>query len=327
MYQILLYYKYIPIKSPEKLMDKQRALCEALNLKGRIIIAKEGINGTVEGTAENTEKYIEEMKKDKRFRDMHWKKSTGIGDAFPKLRVRVRDEIVSTHLKERDIDPRVTTGKYLTPEELHTWIYGQHDCNGFDHAQNRSFASLRMTTSGNPPSLKLQRGKREFYILDMRNDFEYAVGRFENSIFPGMEFFRDLPGLVPHIEHLKDKTVLTVCTGGVRCEKASGFLLTQGFGDVYQLRGGIVSYMEKYPNLDFKGKLYVFDKRMVMGFNTEDETHKIIGRCTKCGNPSERLINCIDDECARHFILCESCADPKTGRAKCPRGCRPLEIV
>ncbi len=290
MYTILLYYKYVPIDDPEKLRDEQRALCEILELKGRIIVAKEGINGTVEGTTENTEKYIAEMIKDPRFADIHWKKSAGTGDAFPKLRVRVRPEIVSTHLAERDVDPRVTTGTYLEPEELHEWIHGPK--------------------------------KREFYIIDMRNDFEYAVGRFENSIFPGMEFFRDLPKQLENLSHLKDKTVLTVCTGGVRCEKASGFLMTQGFTDVYQLKGGIVSYMEKYPNLDFKGKLYVFDKRLVMGFNTDDPDHEVVGQCVKCSEKCERLINCLDDDCARHFILCENCADPKTGRAYCPMGCR-----
>lgn len=293
MFTILLYYKYVPIENPERLMKEQRRLCESLGLKGRIIVAKEGINGTVEGTTEATEKYISEMVKDARFADIHWKKSEGIGDAFKKLRVRVRDEIVSTHLAERDVDPRVTTGKYLEPEELHSWIHGPN--------------------------------KQEFYIIDMRNDFEYAVGRFENSIFPGMEFFRDLPGMLPNIEHLKDKKVLTVCTGGVRCEKASGFLLTQGFSDVYQLKGGIVSYMEKYPNLDFKGKLYVFDKRMIMGFNVEDPAHEVVGKCVKCGVSSERLINCLNDDCSRHFILCENCADPVTGRTFCPMGCRVPE--
>lgn len=293
MYQILLYYKYVPIESPEETMSQQRTLCERLGLKGRIIVAKEGINGTVEGTIDNTEKYISEMVKDSRFADIHWKKSIGTGDAFPKLRVRVRPEIVSTHLAERDIDPRVTSGKYLEPEELYEWIHGPNT--------------------------------REFYIIDMRNDFEYAVGRFENSIFPGMEYFRDLPKQLESLSHLKNKTVLTVCTGGVRCEKASGFLLTQGFTDVYQLKGGIVSYMEKYPNLDFKGKLYVFDKRLVMGFNTNAVDHEVVGRCAQCNESCERLINCIDDDCARHFILCKSCSDPETGRAKCPMGCRPAE--
>jgi UPF0176 protein len=294
MYQILLYYKYIPIENPEKLMKEQRELCEELGLKGRILIAKEGINGTVEGTIENTEKYIKEIIKDPRFADIHWKKSDGIGDAFPKLRIRVRNEIVATHLKERDIDPRVTTGKYLTPEELHSWIHGPN--------------------------------KKTFYIMDMRNDFEYAVGHFENSLFPNLQYFRNLPGEIEKLSHLKDKTILTVCTGGVRCEKASGFLVTQGFTDVYQLKGGIVSYMEKYPNLDFKGKLYVFDKRLVMGFNTDSPDHEIIGTCVKCDQKSERMINCINDECSRHFILCKDCADPVTGRALCPMGCRDPRV-
>lgn len=304
MYKILLYYKYITIDDPKKLCEDQRTLCQRLGLTGRIIVATEGINGTVEGTDVDVEKYMKVMKRDVRFTDVKFKVSEGTGDAFPKLRVRVRPEIVSLHLGDQDIDPTKITGKYITAEQLHEWIWGRHDCfEGFDH-------NNRIASEG-----------KKFYIIDMRNDYEYAVGRFENSLFPGMQNFRYLREQLPELEHLKNKTVVTVCTGGVRCEKASGFLLTQGFNDVYQLKDGIVSYMEKYPNLDFKGKLYVFDKRLVMGFNTDDNQHEIIGTCKKCGVQSERFINCLDDDCARHFILCESCST-ENGRAYCPMGCR-----
>lgn len=141
----------------------------------------------------------------------------------------------------------------------------------------------------------------------MRNDYEQLVGMFKNSIPSGMVYFRDLPNILPKLEHLRNETVLTVCTGGVRCEKASGFLVQKGFNDVYQLYGGIVTYMEKYPNEDFLGKLYVFDQRVVMGFNTDDPKHVVIGRCDKCGEVSENYVNCADDLCHRHFICCEGC--------------------
>lgn len=285
MHTILLYYKYVKIQYPKREMKAQRKICEELGLTGRIIVSKEGINGTVEGLTENTEKYIEYMFQDKRFKDINWKKSKGTGNAFPKLSVKVRDEIVSLHLGDLDFDPTKTTGKYLTAEELHSWF----------------------------------ENKKEFYIVDMRNDYEYLSGRFENSVLPGLENFRDLKKELPKLEHLKDKTVLTVCTGGVRCEKASGFLMMSGFKDVYQLQNGIVTYMEKYPNEHFKGKLYVFDGRVTMGFNTDSEKHEIVGQCENCSKPSENYINCSTVGCHRHFIMCENCLTD--GKGVCPKGC------
>ena len=285
-YQILLYYKYTQIENPIHEMREQRRLCEKLGLIGRIIIATEGINGTVEGLVSNTEKYIEEMSKDPRFSDIQWKKSVGIGEAFPKLSVKVREEIVSMHLHENDIKPWSVTGKYLAPEELHEW-----------------FAT-----------------KQEFFIVDMRNDYEHQSGYFEGSILPPLTNYRDLPKLLPLLKDLENKKIVTVCTGGVRCEKASGFLVNNGFSDVYQLQGGIVSYMEKYPNEHFKGKLYVFDQRILMGFNTDKVEHQVVGKCEKCEAKSEHYINCDTIGCHRHFILCESCIE-KYGQI-CPLGCQ-----
>jgi UPF0176 protein len=287
-YQILLFYKYIPIENPVHEMREQRRLCEKFNLKGRVIIASEGINGTVEGSVSNTSKYIKEMSKDPRFSDIHWKKSVGTGSAFPKLSIKVREEIVSMHLHENDIKPWSVTGKYLKPETLHEWF----------------------------------ENKKEFYIVDMRNDYEHKSGYFEGSILPPLTNYRDLPKLLPLLSDYKNKTILTVCTGGVRCEKASGFLMSNGFDNVFQLQGGIVSYMEKYPNEHFKGKLYVFDQRVLMGFNTDSEKHEIVGKCERCLQISENYINCDTVGCHRHFILCESCIGI-TGKI-CPAGCTYL---
>jgi UPF0176 protein len=287
-YQILLYYKYTPIENPVHTMREQKRLCEKLGLKGRIIIATEGINGTVEGTTSSTGKYIEEMSKDPRFSDINWKKSIGTGSAFPKLKVKVREEIVSLHLHDKDIKPWNITGKYLEAEELHKWF----------------------------------ENKKEFYIVDMRNDYEHKSGYFEGSILPPFSNFRDLSELLPVLNNLKDKTILTVCTGGVRCEKASGFLVKNGFKDVYQLKNGIVTYMEKYPNEHFKGKLYVFDQRILMGFNTDSEKHEIVGKCERCLKLSENYINCDTVGCHRHLILCESCIE-KFSKI-CPNGCTYL---
>ncbi len=291
--QILLFYKYVHIADPEAVRVWLFDLCKKLGIKGRLIVATEGLNITLEGKTEDTETLIKEMEKDSRFLNIHMKKSEGTGNAFPRLSVKVRPEIVSLHLGTCDIDPNQTTGIHLAPEELHKWI---------------------------------AEGK-EFYIVDMRNAYEHMVGKFTGSICPPMENFRDLPKLLKTIQHLKNKTVLTVCTGGVRCEKASGYLITQGFKDVYQLDGGIVSYMEKYPNEDFEGKLYVFDGRVTMGFYTDDPKHKVIGICASCGSSAENIVDCREFGCNGQFILCAGCEAKQIqerGHTHCVKNCKKV---
>ncbi len=272
-------------------MTIHRAYCEALGLKGRIIIAEEGINGTLEGTVENTNKYIELTEKNFKLQGINWKKSEGTGKAFRKLSVKVRPEIVTTGIPNKDFGPLVNgnkggaiTGKHLPAEKLKEWYE-----NG-----------------------------REFYVVDMRNDYEFEVGRFKNSIWPaGLGHFRDVPQAIESISNLKDKTVVTVCTGGVRCETASGLLIKYGFKDVYQLENGIVTFMEKYPNTYFEGKLLVFDGRETMGFNLDDENHKVVGKCRICEATSENLVNYWKGKDDVYGIICENCI--KSGKIKLAR--------
>lgn len=287
-FQVLLYYKYVTIENPVRAMREQRSLCTTLNLKGRIIVSAEGINGTIEGTTENTERYIEAMEQNEVFKGINYKKSAGTGDAFPKLSVKVRDEIVTSEVP--NLNPTDVTGKYLSAEDLHQWF----------------------------------EEKREFYIVDMRNDYEYISGFFEGSILSGFHNFKDLPTVVTKLAHLKDKTIVTVCTGGVRCEKASGFLVTNGFKEVYQLKDGIQTYMELFPNEHFKGKLYVFDNRLTIGFNTDDPKHEIVGTCMHCGAKADTYVNCMNHACHLHFISCDNCLDEETGLAFCKDECKHI---
>ncbi len=284
-FTIILFYKYTPIEDPEQLRKDQMELATKLGLKGRVIVAHEGINATYEGTTENINAYLAEYLSDPRFSDTHIKKSIGTGSAFPKLSVKVRKEIVTLGL-ENDIDPNQITGKHLKPEELKQWY---------------------------------ESGK-EFYIVDMRNDYEFKVGKFKDSRMPKLQNFRDIPKALDDIKDLEDKTVLTVCTGGVRCEKASGLLVREGFKDVYQLDGGIVSYMEKFPAQEFEGSLYVFDKRILTHFDPEDK-HVVIGICEKCKTGSERYVNCKNPRCNKHFLCCEKCTE-NDGRSFCSDECR-----
>ena len=287
MYTIILFYKYVDIDDLEKLKQEQVELATKLGLKGRIIVAKEGINATLEGTDKNIEKYLLDLAT--WTSDVQVHKSVGTGEAFPRLKVKVRPEIVSLHL-QNDFSPTELSGKKLKPEKLKQWFETDKD----------------------------------FYIVDMRNDYEYNVGRFKNSIMPKLENFRDVPRVLDELEPLKDKTVLTVCTGGVRCEKASGFLLKNGFKDVYQLDGGIVTYIEKFPAQEFQGKLYVFDGRITMDFDPVDK-HVVVGKCDKCGDSCERYVNCKRPECNKHFICCEFCSESNEV-AYCSDNCRNLHV-
>lgn len=295
MYHVLLFYKYVLIDDPIAVRDWQERLAKKYGLRGRFIIAREGVNITTEGTTENIKRYIRELEIDPRFHyiftDIYFKRSAGTGSAFPRLSVKVRPEIVSAHLGTCDIDPNIITGKRLAPKELHQWF----------------------------------EDKKEFYVVDMRNVYEHAVGHFEGSTLPPLENFRDLPKVAKQIKHLKNKTVVTVCTGGIRCEKASGYLVSQGFSDVYQLDGGIVTYMEQFPNEHFKGKLYVFDGRVLMGFYTDDPKHQVVGKCENCGKTSEQIVDCLTVYCGRQFVLCEECEEKniaKNGKILCPHGCK-----
>ncbi len=282
--QVILFYKYTRINDPEALRIQERARCERLDLAGRMIIAHEGINGTYEGTIENTEQYIKELTKSDQFKDVQFKKSSGTGKSFPKLSIRVRPEIVSLHLDGEDFNPTDFTAPHLSADELHTWYENNDD----------------------------------FVVIDMRNDYEHWVGHFEKSVLPNLENFRDLPKILPELEHLKDKKVLTVCTGGVRCEKASGYLLKHGFKDVHQLDGGIVTYMEKYPTKNFRGAMYVFDQRSVIDYDNGE--HEIISVCSACGDKTERYLDCEYQFCGAKALRCDACMDG--GNTTCSKLCK-----
>lgn len=269
-YTILLFYKFVELENLETLRKWQWDLWNELGLTGRLIVAPEGINGTLEGTKEAAEKYMQIMHADERFSDLWFKTSEGDGTAFRKPSVKIRDEVCT--LGRPDLNPHSVTAKYITHDELHNWY---------------------------------ETGK-EFYIIDMRNDYEYEVGRFDNSIYiEGVKHFRDVPKNLGQLEKYKHKPVVTFCTGGIRCEKSSGLLIENGFTDVYQLEGGIHTYLVNHPDGFWKGKLYVFDGRVVMSFG--GNTEKVIGKCRKCGVPTENFVNIEGEGKRQHYLMCQDC--------------------
>jgi UPF0176 protein len=282
-FQVLLFYKYVTIENPENFKAFYFELCKRHNLTGRTIVAREGLNGTVEGLLEDTEAFAQELLTDVRFSDMQIKRSRGTGMTFPRLSVKVREEIVGTRFP-KEVDPTKNTAPHLKPEELREWYEKEKD----------------------------------FVVVDMRNSYEFESGHFKKSIDPGMTASRELPQLIEKIkEETKDKTILTVCTGGVRCEKMSAYLLHEGFKDVYQLDGGMHSYMEKYPGKDFLGTLFTFDNRLVMDFGGERE---VIGKCKRCEATNEQYQNCANAECNMLFLICNDCMSEE-GPGFCSEKC------
>ncbi|MFE4522235.1 rhodanese-related sulfurtransferase [Cytobacillus firmus] len=284
-YRVLLYYMYVPIEDPEEFAREHKAFCNELGLKGRILVANEGINGTVSGPVEQTDRYMEAMKQDPRFAEMVFKIDEADRHAFPKMKVRARPELVTLRLED-DVNPNELTGKYLEPKEF------------FERLQDE-----------------------DTIVLDARNDYEYDLGHFRGAIRPDIENFRDLPNWVrENKELLGDKKIITYCTGGIRCEKFSGWLVKEGFEDVAQLHGGIVTY-GKDPEVQgqlWDGQLYVFDDRIGVPVNQKE--HVIVGKDYFTGEPCERYVNCANPACNKK-ILCSEENEHKYMRS-CSDECR-----
>lgn len=267
-FQVLLYYCYTHIADPEEFREQHHILCLNLGLYGRIIIAHEGLNGTVSGTPEACNQYMEAVKADKRFDTLEFKIEEIETLAFQKLYVRVKDEIVHSSLQH--LDPSRKTGKHLEPSEF-----------------------------------KIMKDQSDVVILDVRSNYEHSIGKFKNAVTLDIENFRDFPEKVKELEKYKDKKILTYCTGGIKCEKASAYLLEQGFDNVYQLHGGIIKYGIEEGGEDFEGKCYVFDGRIITDVNRINP--KVISKCYLCGEVNDRMVNCANPDCNLHVPICEKC--------------------
>ncbi len=285
-YFIILFYKFTAIENPQLFRDEQKALCESLNLKGRLLIAEEGINGTFEGTRENIEAYKTALRNIPAFADLVFKESRGTGYAFTKLQIKVRKEVVTLGVEGLNIGKE--TAKELSSVELHEMY---------------------------------EKGE-DFVVLDLRNDFELQVGQFEKTIDPKMRNFRDLPDLLANLESIKEKKIVAVCTGGIRCEKATCLLGKKGFNNLYQLKDGIHTYMQQFPGQHFKGTLFVFDNRMTTDV-VDMKEREIIGRCEYCAEPCETFYSDDTVRPSKKVICCETCFADHQDRL---RSCRPAPL-
>ncbi len=291
MQKILLYYKFAPLSDPEAVKLWQKALCEKLNLKGRILISKHGINGTVGGDIEDLKAYAKATKSYESFKGVTFKWSEGTRDHFPKLSIKVRDEIVSFGAAdELKVDEKgvVGGGVHLKPEQVHKLVE--------------------------------ERGE-DVIFFDGRNAYEAQVGKFKNAVVPDVrtskDFLKELDS--DKYDEIKDKPVVTYCTGGIRCEILSSLMKNRGFKEVYQMDGGIVKYGEKYADDGlWEGSLYVFDDRMGVKFS---DKAKDIGICVHCGDKTSNYENCANKACNELVLICENC---KTDKDTCSETCATI---
>lgn len=291
MQKIILYYKFTPLPDPWAIRLWQRTLCEKLNLTGRILISKHGINGTLGGDLEDLKTYIKQIKAFTGFKGTVFKWSDGGREDFPKLSVRVRDEIVTFGAAdELKVDEHgvVGGGKHLKPEEVHKLVAERGD---------------------------------DVVFFDGRNAYEAKVGKFKNAVVPNTrttkDFLADLEG--DTYNDIKNKPVVTYCTGGVRCEILSSLMKNRGFKEVYQIDGGIAKYGETYGDAGlWEGSLYVFDKRMSLTFS---DNAKDIGECIHCQAKTSNYENCANKACNELIVLCVNC---KQVTKHCPN-CMPVK--
>jgi UPF0176 protein len=275
--KILLFYRFTPLADPDAVRLWQRDLCESLGLRGRILLSKDGINGTVGGELKDIKKYVRKTREYPAFRNIDFTWSDGRGDDFPRLSVRVRDELVSFGAPgELDVDLEGVRGGggRLTPEQLHELV-----------------------------------AQKQVTFFDGRNTFEAEIGRFRDAVVPDVANTRDFVAELDRgaYDHLKNEPVVTYCTGGIRCEVLSSLMVNRGFREVYQLDGGIVKYGETFGDKGlWQGSLYVFDERKAIEFSDQAET---IGRCYACGEPTSRMENCGELSCRSQFVVCDAHAE------------------
>lgn len=288
MNKVILYYKFVPVSDPAMTVRWQKELCDRLQLKGRVIISKHGINGTLGGDIESLREYKREMNRSVIFKGIMYKWSDGSGTEFPRLSVKERPELVAFGVpNEVKVDENgvVGGGKHLKPAQVN--------------------------------KLVKERGG-DVVFFDGRNAYEAEIGKFQDAVVPATKTTRDFIKEIESDKYddIKDKPVVTYCTGGIRCEALSALMKNRGFKEVYQIDGGIVKYGEKYGDEGlWQGKLHIFDDRMVHQFS---DNAKDIGSCVHCRGKTSRYVNCSNIACNKLVLVCGAC-NSKTKCSDCSK--------
>lgn len=265
---VTTFYRFVRLHELPELQQAIRDRCLALGLRGTVLLASEGINATLAGPRQRLTAFLNTLQEDPRFARLEPRWSETTRAPFRKLRVRLKREIVT--LGRPHLDPAETTGQHVPPCEWDTLL-------------------------DDPDTL----------VIDTRNRYEVSVGRFRGAVSPDTESFRSFPDWVrEQLDPRRHKRIAMYCTGGIRCEKATAFLLEEGFPEVFQLEGGILSYLEEVPpeRSQWKGECFVFDDRVTLAHGNRDGSHKL---CLGCGEPLQP-----GDEEHEHFergLCCPRC--------------------
>lgn len=281
--KILLYYGFADLTDPEAVRLWQHTLCESLGLRGRVIVAPHGINGTLGGDVIALKRYVKATRQYPAFKgiDFKWSDGTALPDGstadFPRLSVKVRPELVAFgapgEVEVRGDGELVDGGTHLTPEQLHELVE-----------------------------------REDVVFFDGRNRIESAIGHFRGAVLPPVDTTREFVELFDSgaYDHLKDRPVVTYCTGGIRCEILTPIMKHRGFREVYQLDGGIATYGDRFGDDGlWEGALYVFDGRVTTEFS---DHAAVIGQCDTCGDATSAVVDCSDVSCVRQFVRCDRCA-------------------
>ncbi|MBI3033509.1 rhodanese-related sulfurtransferase [Candidatus Woesearchaeota archaeon] len=288
---ITSFYKYVHLNQPQRFEKDHLAFCKELGIKGKILVAEEGINGSVSGNEEQITMYKKVLLQNKLFSDIEFKEQYADKHPFDKMFVRFRKEIVTSHFSV-DVNDQKNKGIRLKPETFKQWLDQKED----------------------------------MIIIDTRNNYETKIGRFRNALDPNLEIFSDLPKVLPKFEKYKDKKVVMYCTGGIRCEKASALFKKSGFKQVYQLEGGIIKYGNMFPDdKHWEGLCFVFDKRLSAPLSKESKHITQITTCHWCGIACGDYTNCKNEKCDELFICCGECKQ-EFGNS-CSKKCRNITCV
>ncbi|MEP5155143.1 rhodanese-related sulfurtransferase [Planktotalea sp.] len=277
MFTIAALYHFAPVSNLKDMQVRIREKCEAFDIKGTLLIAPEGINGTIAGPSNSIEGILKFLKGLPEFGDLEWKLSHSPDAPFAKLKVRLKREIVT--MGQPDVDPRGAVGSYVEPEDWNEFIKAD-----------------------------------DVVVIDTRNDYEVSIGTFEGAIDPKTKSFREFPAWwEDNKQRFANHRVAMFCTGGIRCEKSTSFIKDQGVEEVYHLKGGILKYLETVPEEEttWNGECFVFDGRVSVGHGLKIGPHQLCFGCRRPMMPED-----MKHEHFELGVSCQQCFDETTEEDK-----------
>lgn len=281
MYVVLAYYYFFTppktLENPHELIKAHKKFFEDKDAKGRIYINEQGINGQMSIHEKEAESFIQWMHSFESFKDLEFKVHLHPQHAFAKMTVKYRKQLVAL---DKDVDLTLA-GEHLSSAQ---W------------------------------DQMLENKEQNTILVDVRNNYEWKVGHFEGALLPELETFRDFDAYVDQLKNLynaKQTKVMMYCTGGIRCELYSALMKQKGFDTVYQLEGGVIKYGLEQGTKHWRGKLFVFDDRMVVPISPEND--EVISKCAFCDTPSDSYYNCANMDCNALFLSCPECAEKRRG--------------